>query len=83
MKKLGINIAKKIAKKKAKSLLMMGAKKIIGFFKKWVLKFIAKLASKILGAAAVNAIPILGQIISVCMMIYTIVDTIVMFWDVY
>lgn len=83
MKKLGINIAKKIAKKKAKSLLMVGAKKILGFFKKWVLKFIAKLAAKILGAAAVNAIPILGQIISVCMMIYTIVDTIVMFWDVY
>lgn len=39
---------------------MTGAKKLMGFFKKWVLKLIAKLALKIAGAAAVNAIPILG-----------------------
>lgn len=82
-KKLGLKIGKKIASKGLMAALKMGAKKIMGFFKKWVGKIIKKIAVKLLQMAGINAVPGIGQIISVCMMIYTIVDTIVTFWEVY
>ena len=80
MKKIGLGVAKKMAKKKAKK---MGMKILINFVKKFAVKLILKLSTKIAATAAVNVIPILGQIISICMMIWTIVDTIMMVWDIY
>lgn len=63
--------------------MKVAAKKLMGFLKKWIVKIIKKLVMKLAGATAVNAIPILGQIISAGMIIYNVIDTIITFWQLY
>lgn len=82
-KKIGKMFAKKVAKKAAQSLLKVAAKKLMGFLKKWIIKIITKFIIKMAGSTAVNAIPILGQIISAGLIIYNVIDTIITFWQLY